>query len=260
MGTFLDNKHEYLKEHNIPQLMDNIVRNLLQDLPENPTKYIHDLLKGPIPPQIIIAGPPGSGKGTQCHAIVERFGVVHISSGDILRAEVAAGTDEGKMAESFINSGQLVPNKLITGMVCNRLEKEDVKERGWLLDGFPRCNVQAEALEAVGIVPHVVVLLEVPDATVIERIENRRTDPVTGDVYHLMYNPPPPEDVALCDRLIQREDDHRETVTARLKVYHKNISGLKAHYGTLVETVNGDESIEHVTECVLTAVEKRRLK
>ncbi|RNF01011.1 adenylate kinase [Trypanosoma conorhini] len=256
----LDNKQEYLQEHNIAQLMDSILRNILQDLPESPTKYIHDLLERPIPPQIIIAGPPGSGKGTQCQAIVERFGVVHISSGDLLRAEVAAGTEAGKMAESFIHSGQLVPNRLVTGMVRRRLESDDVKEHGWLLDGFPRCKEQAEALEAAGIVPHVFILLTVDDAVVLERIENRRTDPATGNVYHLLYNPPPPEDAALCDRLIQRDDDHRSTVLSRLKVYHETIRGLKEHYGTVVETVDGEASIKHVMEGVLAAVEKRRLK
>ncbi|EAN98727.1 adenylate kinase 1 [Trypanosoma cruzi] len=260
MTAFLDNKLEYLQKHNIAQLTEHIVRNIMEDLPENPIKYVHDLLERPIPPQIVIAGPPGSGKGTQCQAIVERFGVVHISSGDLLRAEVAAGTEVGKMAETFIHNGEMVPNKIVINAVRKRLEQDDVKERGWLLDGFPRSRDQAEALESSGIVPHVFLLLEVPDTIVVERIENRRTDPATGMVYHLLYNPPPPEDVALCERLIQRDDDHRETVEARLRIYHEKLHGLKEHYGTLVETINGDQSIHAVTEGVLAVVERRRLK
>lgn len=253
-------KMDYLREHNVPQIIEHILQRIVQDEPQRPVEYIHELLKAPIPPQIMIAGPPGSGKGTQCQALVKRYGIVHISSGELLRAEVAAGTELGKMAESYIKNGELVPNRLVMGIIRARMEQDDVRERGWLLDGFPRSKEQADLLEAEGIIPHCVLVLEVSDDTVIKRIEHRRTDPATGKVYHLLFNPPPENDAALLDRLVQRADDYRPAVEARLRVYYEKITVLKNYYGPVVETVDGERTIKEVTKDVLATVERHRLK
>ena len=141
-------------------------------------------------PKIIIAGAPGSGKGTQCEFIVSTYGVVHISTGDILREQVKAGTDLGKQAQACMSAGQLVPDALVIAIVAEKLQQPDVISKGWLLDGFPRTPAQATALAAAGVTPDVFLLLDVPDDALVERICFRRTDPVTGKIYHLKFNPP----------------------------------------------------------------------
>ncbi|KAH9597590.1 hypothetical protein LSM04_004337 [Trypanosoma melophagium] len=260
MVNFSDDAIAYMRDHNVALIMEHILRNLLRDLPPDPAAYIHDLMRRPIPPQILLAGPPGSGRRSQCRALAEHFGVVYVSSGELLRAEVAAGSEAGIMAESFIRAGNLVPNALITGMVRRRLEEEDARTRGWVLDGFPRSQEQAEAMEAEGIAPHVCLLLDVPDATVFERIEHRRTDPATGATYHLLYNPPPQEDVALCERLTQEENDRREVVQRRLKVYRNTAEGLLYHYRAILEHVDASQDIDAVTKDAIAAVERHLLQ
>lgn len=130
------------------------------------------------PLHILIAGPPASGKGTQCELIVEKFGVVHISTGDALREQVAAGTELGKQADECMQNGQLVPDDLIIDIVKDRLAQEDCQTKGWLLDGFPRTGAQAQALGDAGIVASHFVLLDVPDEVLVERCTGRRNDPV----------------------------------------------------------------------------------
>ena len=204
--------------------------------------------------KILIAGPPAGGKGTQCEAIVEKFGVVHISTGDLLRAEVKKGSPEGKEADECMKNGALVPDALIIKMVKNRLAEADVKRNGWLLDGFPRTAAQAEALKAADIVPEVMVLLQVPDSVVIERVEGRRNDPVTGKVYHMVFNPPP-EDDAVRGRLEQRKDDTREAMVSRLETYHKNVDAILAFYTDVLVRVSGNRGKHDVTKDVLGAVD-----
>jgi len=188
-------------------------------------------------PRIIISGAPGSGKGTQCEAIVERFGVVHISTGDILRDNVKAGTDLGKKAKEFMNSGALVPDELIIDLVKAKLAEPEVQARGWLLDGFPRTGQQAQALKDSGIAPQSVVLLDVPDESLVERICLRRTDPVTGKIYHLKFNPPPKEVVS---RLVHRSDDNEEALRSRLVQYHKNVEAVSSFYKDKMTIIEGD--------------------
>ena len=177
-------------------------------------------------PKIIIAGAPGSGKGTQCEFIVKKYGVVHISTGDILREQVKAGTALGKEAQEYMSKGALVPDSVVIGMVKSKLSESEVKAKGWLLDGFPRTAAQAKAMADIGIKADAFVQLEVPNSVLVERICLRRTDPVTGKIYHLKFNPPPADVVS---RLVHRSDDNEESLRERLKQYALALRPRRAH-------------------------------
>jgi len=189
-------------------------------------------------PRIIISGAPASGKGTQCEYIVEKFGVVHISTGDALRAQVQAGTELGKMAKGFMDKGALVPDDVIIGIVKDRLAEQDCKDKGWLLDGFPRTGVQADAMEKAGIKADKFVLLNVPDNVLIERCVGRRTDPVTGKIYHMKFNPPP-NDPEVLARLVHRSDDTEEAMVKRIEQYKKNVDAIKGYYKGITHEFDG---------------------
>jgi len=177
---------------------------------------------------ILLCGAPGSGKGTQCELLIEKYGYVHLSTGDILREAVKDGTELGTKAKGFMDRGELVPDELVIGIVDERIKKPAIKEKGWILDGFPRTEKQAKALSAVGSEPDKIILLDVPDEELYTRITGRRTDEKTGKIYHTKYNPPPNEEIA--KRLIQRSDDTAEKLATRLKMYHNNIDFILAWY------------------------------
>ncbi|CAM6106059.1 unnamed protein product [Calypogeia fissa] len=187
--------------------------------------------------KVMIAGAPASGKGTQCELIAEKFGLTHISAGDLLRAEVAAGTEGGEIAKEYMNAGKLVPSEIVVEMVKNRLTQPDVSA-GWLLDGYPRSLEQAEALEAVGIRPEIFILLDVPDDILVTRVVGRRSDPVTGKIYHLTFAPPPNEEIS--QRLVQRFDDKEEKVKARVDTYHANVASVIGVYKDIIKSVDGN--------------------
>jgi len=189
-------------------------------------------------PKIIIAGAPASGKGTQCEFIVQKFGVVHISTGDALREQVKAGTELGKLAKGYMDSGGLVPDDVMIGIVKDRLAEDDCKTKGWLLDGFPRTAVQAEAMARAGIKADKFILLNVPDSILIERCVGRRTDPATGKIYHLKFNPPP-ADAEVQARLVHRSDDTEEAMVKRLEQYRKNVDAVKGYYHDIMQEFEG---------------------
>jgi adenylate kinase len=251
---------DYLRAKRVPELFESIMAQLLAARPESPYLFLRELLAKPLTPKVIIAGPPAAGKGTQCEAIVAAFGVVHVSTGDLLREEVKEGSAVGKQAEQFMKSGQLVPDEIIIAMVERRLSKPDVRERGWLLDGFPRTAFQAAALNKAGIVPQAFVLLDVPDAVVTDRISGRRTDPTTNKVYHLTFNPPPAGDAALAARLVQRSDDTKEAIGARLATYHKNLGDIIGLYEAVLARVDGNREVAAISADVTAAVKQRLLK
>ncbi|KAI5063234.1 hypothetical protein GOP47_0021781 [Adiantum capillus-veneris] len=169
------------------------------------TQVSAELSKAHKPLKVMISGAPASGKGTQCELIVKNHDLVHVSAGDLLRAEVAAGTENGKRAKEYMTKGELVPNEIIVNMVKERLNQPDAQQKGWLLDGYPRSKSQADAIEATGLRPDVFILLEVPDDVLIDRVVGRRLDPVAGKIYHLKFSPPETKEIA--DRLTQRFDD-----------------------------------------------------
>jgi len=203
---------------------------------------------------LILLGPPGAGKGTQADRLVEDFGLPHISTGDILRAQVAEGTELGVKAKSYMDAGELVPDTVIIGMITDRIDEGDARD-GFLLDGFPRNMQQAQALgDALGgLQRHLsaALLIEVPDEEVVRRLAGRRVcvkNP--GHIYHVEFDPPKHEDV--CDqdgsRLIQRDDDREETIRRRLEVYHAQTEPLIGHYdgAGLLRRIDGRQSADQV--------------
>jgi adenylate kinase len=185
---------------------------------------------------LILLGPPGAGKGTQAERLREDFALPHISTGDMLRAEVAAGSDLGLAAKRYMDAGDLVPDEVIVGMISKRVREPDAGE-GFLLDGFPRNAEQADALakalEGLGRRLSAALLIEVPDDELVRRLAGRRVcvkNP--SHIYHVEFDPPKHEDV--CDqdgsRLMQRDDDKEETIRRRLEVYHSQTEPLIEHY------------------------------
>jgi adenylate kinase len=181
--------------------------------------------------RIILLGPPGAGKGTQAGFIVEQFGIPQVSTGDMLRAAVKAGTPLGVEAKKVMDAGKLVSDEIIVGLVKERLVKPDC-EKGFLFDGFPRTIAQAEALKKEGIRIDSVAEIEVPDADIIKRMSGRRVHLASGRTYHIVFNPPKVEgkDDVSGEDLIQRDDDKEDTVRKRLQVYHEQTRPLVDYY------------------------------
>ncbi|MEZ4320419.1 MAG: adenylate kinase [Myxococcota bacterium] len=202
--------------------------------------------------RMIFIGPPGAGKGTQAARLVERFAIPHISTGDMFRAAVKAGTPMGQEADRYMKAGKLVPDDVVIGMVKERIAEPDCA-KGFMLDGFPRTLPQAEALDAAGVTLDLVLLLEVDDDLIVNRIVGRRSDPETGEIYHLEFNPPPAE---IRDRLVHRKDDTEEACRTRLNAYHDQTSPIVPFYEArgLVKRVNGVGSPDEVTARITAAL------
>ena len=196
--------------------------------------------------RLILLGGPGAGKGTQANYIKERYQIPQISTGDMLRAHVKAGTDLGKAAKKIMDQGGLVSDDIIMGMVKERIKEDDCKA-GYLFDGFPRTIPQAEALKEAGVTVDAVVEIDVPDEEIIKRMSGRRVHLASGRTYHVVFNPPQAEgkDDVTGQDLIQRDDDQEETVKARLKVYHDQTEPLVAYYSNWAN-MGGDGSPKYV--------------
>ena len=207
--------------------------------------------------RLIFVGPPGAGKGTQAKVICERYGIPQISTGDMLRAAKKEGRLPADLVQKM-DSGGLVPDDVVVDLIRQRTEAPDA-ENGFLLDGFPRTVPQAEALEKMlesrGQKLNVVVALTVDKDLLIERAVLRRTDKRTGQIYHLKYNPPPPD-----AELEHRADDHEDKVRNRIDVYERMTADLLPHYekAGLLERVDGVGDVADVTQRVLAAIEKRK--
>jgi adenylate kinase len=205
--------------------------------------------------RMILVGPPGAGKGTQADRLKNRFNITHISSGDMLRAAVKEGTALGVEADRYMKAGQLVPDEVVIGMILERIAKPDAA-KGFMLDGFPRTRPQAEALDKAmrdaGVALDAVVLIEVPDALLEERAVGRRSDPETGTIYHLTYNPPPAE---IAGRLVHRKDDTKEAVSTRIAKYHSETAPIIPFYADkkILRRVDGVGDPDIITQR-LTAV------
>ena len=182
--------------------------------------------------RVILLGGPGAGKGTQANYIKEKYGIPQISTGDMLRAQIKAGTELGLAAKKIMDEGGLISDDIIMGMVQARI-KEDDCQNGYLFDGFPRTIPQAEALKAGGVPIDAVVEIDVPDEEIIKRMSGRRVHLASGRTYHVVFNPPKVEgkDDVTGEDLIQRDDDQEATVMARLKVYHDQTEPLIDFYG-----------------------------
>ncbi len=206
--------------------------------------------------RMILVGPPGAGKGTQAARLVDRFHIPHISSGDMLRAAVQEGTALGLQADTFMKAGQLVPDDVVIGMILERILKPDCA-KGFMLDGFPRTIPQAEALDAAmrtaGVELDRVLMIEVPDALLVERGVGRRNDPQTGRIYHMTFDPPPADVVP---RLVHRKDDTEEAIVKRLGYYHDWTAPILPLYEGkgLLRTVDGVGTPDEVTARVTAAL------
>lgn len=211
--------------------------------------------------KLILLGPPGAGKGTQAKFICERFDIPQISTGDMLRSAVRAGSELGKKAKSVMDAGQLVSDDLIIDLVNERIAQPDCAN-GFLFDGFPRTIPQAEAIKDAGVVLDAVVEIIVPDEHIVERMSGRRIHLASGRTYHVAHNPPKIDgkDDVTGEPLIQREDDREDTVRRRLEEYHKQTSVLSQYYQDLTKfekaapryiAVDGCRKIEDVASDIL---------
>ncbi|OGQ85373.1 MAG: adenylate kinase [Deltaproteobacteria bacterium RIFOXYA12_FULL_58_15] len=181
--------------------------------------------------RLILLGGPGAGKGTQANFIKGKYRIPQISTGDMLRAAVKAGTELGKQAKKVMDAGQLVSDDIIIGLVKERIKEADCA-KGFLFDGFPRTIPQADAMKDAGVAIDAVVDIDVPDEEIIKRMSGRRVHPASGRTYHLVFNPPKVagKDDETGEPLIQRDDDHEETVKKRLSIYHEQTEPLIGYY------------------------------
>ena len=209
--------------------------------------------------RIVMLGAPGAGKGTQAVRMAQEMAIPHISTGDIFRKNLREGTPLGKQVQGYLNSGGLVPDQLTCDIVADRLQQADCAN-GYILDGFPRSLPQAEMLTAFlagrGEKIDVAVNIDVPDSEIVERLSARRSDPDTGEVYNLKFNPPPAE---IADKLIQRDDDKPETVQARLQTYHETTEPIIAYYekqGALVNVPGSNAGPDEIYKRILDVLPK----
>ncbi|HLL17583.1 MAG TPA: adenylate kinase [Rubrivivax sp.] len=215
--------------------------------------------------RLILLGAPGAGKGTQATFICKRFGIPQISTGDMLRAAVKAGTPLGVEAKKVMDSGGLVGDDIIIGLVKERLTQPDCAG-GFLFDGFPRTIPQADAMKIAGVKLDVVLEIDVPDEAIIERMSGRRSHAASGRTYHVKFNPPKVEglDDVTGEPLIQRDDDKEETVRKRLEVYQRQTRPLVDYYGRWAASgeagapryarISGTGSVEDITARVMAAL------
>ncbi|MCL4431515.1 MAG: adenylate kinase [Epsilonproteobacteria bacterium] len=211
--------------------------------------------------KIILLGAPGAGKGTQAQFLTKAFDIPQISTGDMLRAAIKAGTELGKLAKSFMDSGKLVTDEIIIGLVKDRITHDDCKN-GFLLDGFPRTVPQADALKAAGVAIDAVIEIDVPDSEIVKRMSGRRAHLASGRTYHVIYNPPKNEgkDDETGEDLVQRDDDKEEIVLDRLSVYHELTQPLVDYYQGVSKAdtsvkyirIDGTQAIDTVEKEILS--------
>jgi len=216
--------------------------------------------------RLILLGPPGAGKGTQAKFIAEKYGIPQISTGDMLRAAVKAGTPLGLAAKAVMDAGQLVSDDIIIGLVKERLAQPDCA-KGYMFDGFPRTLPQADALKDSGVALDVVLEIDVPDAAIIERMSGRRAHLPSGRTYHIKYNPPKLEgkDDVTGEPLVQRDDDKEDVVKKRLDVYHSQTKPLVKYYSDWAATgdkvapryakISGTGPVDEITAKAFAALE-----
>jgi adenylate kinase len=216
--------------------------------------------------RFILLGPPGAGKGTQASFITRKYGIPQISTGDMLRAAIKAGTELGLKAKKLMDAGQLVPDDVIIGLVKSRIKEPDCAS-GFLFDGFPRTLAQADAMKSAGVQIDYVVEIAVPDEEIIQRMSGRRVHPASGRTYHVKFNPPKvaDKDDPTGEPLILRQDDQPETVKERLHVYHAQTQPLIEYFSEWQAggdpgapkhcRVSGTGTVEQIRDRVFAALE-----
>jgi adenylate kinase len=212
---------------------------------------------------VVLFGPPGAGKGTQAKELTKKYNIPHISTGDILRANVRDGTELGKEAKGYMDRGELVPDTVLIGLIRNRLNEADCVD-GYLLDGYPRTIPQADALDGIlreiGKPLEVVINIDVSDDNLVERLSGRRTCPNCGESYHVVFNPP--EKQGICNvcgfQLYQRDDDREEVIRQRLTVYNQKTKPLIDYYGEagILVNIDGSGNVDEVFLAVSGVMDK----
>lgn len=210
--------------------------------------------------KLILLGAPGAGKGTQAEIISKKYAIPSISTGNMIREAIAAGTEMGRNAKSFIDSGALVPDEVVIGIIKERLAKPDC-ENGFILDGFPRTVPQAQALDDMGVEITDVISIEVPDEKIVERMGGRRVCKSCGASYHVKFNPSENGEFCDCGELLTiRSDDAPEVVKKRLETYHSQTEPLKGFYEAkgILNLVEGQEKLEDTTALTQAALEAEK--
>ncbi|MGF1470955.1 MAG: adenylate kinase [Rubrobacteraceae bacterium] len=206
--------------------------------------------------RVVILGPQGAGKGTQAQRISEETGAEHIATGDLVRAEIKSGSELGERIKDYNDRGELVPDEIIIEMTMPYLEQND----SWLLDGFPRNEAQAEALDEAlgesGMELDAAIVLEAPDEELVKRLSGRRQSEATGNIYHVEHDPPPEDSEEDPGPFVQREDDQEESIRRRLEIYHEQTEPLKDYYSerNILVGVDATQDIPEVTEDAMAAL------
>lgn len=215
--------------------------------------------------RLVLLGGPGAGKGTQALRLMKSFNIPQISTGDMLRAAITAGSELGLSAKKIMDAGQLVSDDIMIGLVKERLKQDDCR-KGFLLDGFPRTIPQADALKKAGIILDHVIEVAVPDEEIVQRISGRRVHPASGRVYHIQYNPPKTAGVddESGDPLVLRDDDREEIIRKRLDIYHEQTEPLIDYYQNWANTksdhapafhrISGEGSVDTIFDRILTVL------
>ena len=217
--------------------------------------------------RLILLGGPGAGKGTQANFIKDKYQIPQISTGDMLRAAIKAGSELGKKAKGYMDSGGLVPDEVIIGLVKERIQEADC-QKGFLFDGFPRTSPQADAMKEAAVCIDAVVDINVPDAEILKRMSGRRVHLASGRTYHIAFNPPKEEgkDDVTGEALIQRDDDQEETVRNRIDVYHAQTEPLIDYYKSWESSgesaapkyirIEGVGKVEEIRDQIYSALDK----
>lgn len=213
-----------------------------------------DVLFGRVPQRLILFGPPASGKGTQADLLVQAYGVVHISTGDLLRRHVKDATPLGLEIKQYLDTGRLVPDALVTRLTLDRLAQADCVSRGFCLDGFPRTPTQAQSLIDAGLAVSRFLVIAADNEALVARVAGRRFDPKTGATYHVTHNPPPAGIVA--DRCVIRSDDRAEVVRARLATYDSTVAGVVRQFHDVAVVDAGTSGIWLVFSQLVRAIEQ----
>ncbi|KAG5457496.1 MAG: adenylate kinase-domain-containing protein [Olpidium bornovanus] len=233
---------EYADRHGLQDIFQHLLRLLLVDRPEDPVKFMIDHVTNPITPAVVVSAPPSSGRDEMCRLLAAKLGAVYVSTGNLLRAAVEKQTSLGNQVKPYMEKNQLVPDAIISGVLFERLKEDDVRQRGWVLDGFPRTREQALAMQRRGALPTHFVRLDIPDAAILEHTSQLRVDPVTGKSYHLRISPPP-QGGGIAGRLQQRSYHSRAAVAARLELFRRNSPGVLGCFSHLTRGVSFDAGL-----------------
>eukprot|EP01052_Picozoa_sp_SAG31_P018137 SAG31_NODE_1271_length_9064_cov_10.148912_10_plen_786_part_00 len=233
--------------------LDEILAELKVSEPEETDAleaYAPDMI--PVPPKIILTGAPASGKGKLSEMIVQKYGVRHVNTGELIRNAMQSQSDSGLVAKTHVERGQPVPDDALVQIVVDALMNPVMTKEGWILDGFPRTKEQALALKEGGMVPDVYLVLDLPDDVLIDACLHRRLDPVTGKMFHIVDEPPPSE---IEERLLHREEDTEEVLVSRLRDYHRNVEAIASVFSGHVRSVDGDRPAKEVFDEMCKRIE-----